>query len=117
MVFERFDVLVQTSADPSVHLGSIVVAIHQFATLLLGEEQAPPVMNPQVYAEASRRRGNRVGVDGLRDESASHQRISSWYAAANGAVPVADLRRTSFAYARWWCSAPEHQPAGRAESC
>jgi hypothetical protein len=34
-VFERFDVLVQTSADPSVHLGSIVVAIHQFAPLLL----------------------------------------------------------------------------------
>jgi hypothetical protein len=68
-------------------------------------------------AEASRRRGNRAGVDGVRDESASHQRLSSWYAAANGAVPVADLRRTSFAYARWWCSAPEHQPAGRAESC
>src|SRR5712664_3313996 len=96
------------------------VSLWLFINLLLccwGEEQAPPVMNPQVYAEASRRRGNRVGVDGLRDESASHQRLSSWYAAANGAVPVADLRRTSFAYARWWCSAAEHQPAGRAESC
>jgi SRSO17 transposase len=38
-------------------------------------------------------------------------------AAANGAASVADLRAPLLAHTRWWCSMPQHQPAGRAESC